>query len=69
VRRERKISCALSGAQKFLFATEHADKTMNMVTELLADERRVSSAAMAALTGILSASPVKIVAKKSRSMR
>jgi hypothetical protein len=53
------------GAHKFLFATEHADKTMKMVTELLADERReVSSAAMAALTGILSASPVNIVAKK-----
>jgi hypothetical protein len=52
------------GAHKFLFATEHADKTMKIVTELLADERReVSSAAMAALTGILSASPVKIVAK------
>jgi proteasome activator subunit 4 len=53
------------GAHKFLFATQHANKTMKIVTELLADERReVSSAAMAALTGILAASPVSFVAKK-----
>jgi len=56
------------GAHKFLFATEHADKTMAIVTAMLADERReVSSAAMAALTGILAASPVKIVATRVKT--
>ena len=46
------------GAHKFLFSDAHADRTMAIVAELLADERReVSSAAMAALTGILAASP------------
>lgn len=46
------------GAHKFLFSDVHSDRTMNIVAGLLADERReVSSAAMAALTGILAASP------------
>lgn len=42
------------GSHKFLFTTEHKDRTMAMVAELLADDRReVCSAAMAALTGVL----------------
>lgn len=46
------------GAHQFLFSDEQADRIMTFVAALLADERReVSSAAMAALTGILAASP------------
>jgi proteasome activator subunit 4 len=45
------------GAHKFLFTSHHALRTMQIVADLLADERReVSSAAMAALTGIFAAS-------------
>lgn len=47
------IRC-FQGAHKFLFSGEQSARTMKIVTDLLADERReVSSAAMAALTGIL----------------
>jgi len=50
------------GYHKFLFDKEHAVLTTNTVAALLADERRdVSSAAMAALTGILAATPAKVV--------
>ena len=55
------------GAHKFVFRPEHADQTMSVVIELLADERReVSSAAMAALTGILAATPADDVARMVR---
>lgn len=51
------------GAHKFIFTSKHAVRTMQLVADLLADDRReVSSAAMAALTGILAASPVEDVA-------
>jgi hypothetical protein len=47
------IRC-FQGAHKFLFSEEQSTRTMKIVTNLLADDRReVSSAAMAALTGIL----------------
>jgi proteasome activator subunit 4 len=47
------IRC-FQGAHKFLFSEEQSARTMKIVTDLLADDRReVSSAAMAALTGIL----------------
>jgi proteasome activator subunit 4 len=50
------------GSHKFLFTSEHAETTTLVVAALLADERReVSSAAVAALTGILAASPLEIV--------
>jgi Proteasome-substrate-size regulator, mid region/Domain of unknown function (DUF3437) len=50
---------SFQGGHKFLFSNEHADVTLSIVTDLLADERReVSSAAMSTLTGILSASPL-----------
>lgn len=43
------------GAHKFLFTESHKSQTMTTIISLLADERReVSSAAIAALTGILS---------------
>jgi len=52
------------GGHKFLFGDIHGTKTLSIVTYLLADDRReVSSAAMAALTGILAASPNETVAK------
>lgn len=55
---------SFQGCHKFLFASEHADITLTTVTNLLADGRReVSSAAMAALTGILAASPIDNVAR------
>eukprot|EP00566_Odontella_aurita_P004325 CAMPEP_0113531630 /NCGR_PEP_ID=MMETSP0015_2-20120614/3603_1 /TAXON_ID=2838 /ORGANISM="Odontella" /LENGTH=2326 /DNA_ID=CAMNT_0000430487 /DNA_START=10 /DNA_END=6990 /DNA_ORIENTATION=- /assembly_acc=CAM_ASM_000160 len=50
------------GGHKFLFDAMQSDKTMKMVTSLLVDERReVSSAAMAALTGILASMPLPTV--------
>ena len=55
---------SFQGSHKFLFRSEHADATLAIVTDLLADDRReVSSAAMATLTGILAASPVDNVAR------
>jgi len=52
------------GGHKYLFLPEHTQRTTAIVTDLLADERReVSSAAMAALTGILAASPTEDVQK------
>lgn len=52
------------GAHKFLFGSEHSAKTTAIVTSLLVDERReVSSAAMAALTGVLAVSPADDVAR------
>ena len=52
------------GAHKFLFSAQQGNRTMDIVANLLADERReVSSAAMAALTGILAASPELDVAQ------
>lgn len=51
------------GCHKFLFTSEHTERTTNIVAGLLADERReVSSAAMAALTGILAATDLETVA-------
>lgn len=50
------------GAHKFVFSSRNTAKTMQIVADVLADERReVCSAGMAALTGILAASPVKDV--------
>ena len=50
------------GGHKFLFSTEQSQRTMQIVTALLNDERReVSSAAMSALTGILAAMPLEAV--------
>ena len=50
------------GSHKFLFTTEHSDKMTAVVAELLGDDRReVSSAAMAAVTGIISAMPLETV--------
>jgi hypothetical protein len=55
------------GAHKFLFSPENTERATSLVTDLLGDDRReVSSAAMAALTGILAASPVPDVAKMVR---
>ena len=52
------------GAHQFIFTSIHSVRTMEIVADLLADERReVSSAAMAALTGILAASPIDDVAR------
>ena len=52
------------GSHKFLFTTEHEEKMTSIVTELLGDDRReVSSAAMAAVTGIIAALPFETVAK------
>ena len=52
------------GSHKFLFSEDHADKMTSVVAELLSDERReVSSAAMAAVTGIIAALPAGTVAK------
>lgn len=51
------------GGHKFLFGSSHESKTLTIVTNLLADDRReVSSAAMAALTGILAASQAETIA-------
>jgi len=51
------------GSHKFLFTEEHAEKITTIVADLLADERReVSSAAMAAVTGIIAALPDNNVA-------
>lgn len=51
------------GSHKFLFTEEHAEKITTIVADLLADERReVSSAAMAAVTGIIAALPDNSVA-------
>jgi hypothetical protein len=50
------------GSHKFLFTTEHSEKMTAVVAELLGDDRReVSSAAMAAVTGIISAMPLETV--------
>jgi hypothetical protein len=55
------------GAHKFLLARENTDRTTSLVADLLADDRReVSSAAMAALTGILAAAPLDDVAEMVR---
>ena len=52
------------GSHKFLFTASHEEKITSIVTELLADERReVSSAAMAAVTGIIAALPDGTVAR------
>eukprot|EP00980_Cylindrotheca_fusiformis_P017401 scaffold5398_cov120-Cylindrotheca_fusiformis.AAC.3 len=52
------------GSHKFLFTEEHAEKITAIVADLLADDRReVSSAAMAAITGIVAALPAPSVAK------
>lgn len=52
------------GSHKFLFTEEHAEKMTAVTAELLADDRReVSSAAMAAVTGIIAALPAETVAK------
>lgn len=52
------------GSHKFLFSEGHAQKAMSIVAGLLADDRReVSSAAMAAVTGIIAAMPSDTVAK------
>ena len=51
------------GGHKFLFTSHHSERTTNIVAGLLADERlEVSSAAMAALTGILAATDLETVA-------
>jgi hypothetical protein len=51
------------GSHKFLFSDSHAEKITAIVAGLLADERReVSSAAMAAVTGIIAAMPYEAVA-------
>ncbi len=50
------------GNHKFLFSPKQSNKTTKIVARLLADERReVSAAAMAALTGILAATPLSTV--------
>lgn len=52
------------GSHKFLFTKEHAEKITSLAAGLLADDRReVSSAAMAAITGIIAALPIEDVAK------
>lgn len=52
------------GAHKFVFSPGHSTRTMQIVANVLADERReVTSAGMAALTGILAASPFDDVAQ------
>ena len=57
------IRC-FEGAHKFLLLEEHKVRTTSIVTGLLADQRReVSSAAMAALTGILSSLPIQDVSR------
>jgi hypothetical protein len=57
------IRC-FQGGHKFLLSQGDAELIMDIVASLLADERReVSSAAMAALTGILAATPAKTVSK------
>ena len=51
-------------SHKFQFTEKHADWLTTIVANLLADERReVSSAAMAAVTGIIAALPDETVAK------
>ena len=56
------------GAHKFLFTKAQAAKTMSIVSSLLADDRReVSSAAMAALTGLLVASSLNEIAAMVKS--
>lgn len=52
------------GGHKFLFTLEHADRITAVVANLLSDERReVSAAAMAAVTGIISALSSEAVAQ------
>ena len=52
------------GSHKFLFTEDHAEKITSIVAELLSDDRReVSSAAMAAVTGIIAALPDTTVEK------
>ena len=51
------------GSHKFLFTEDHATQITSIVAGLLADERReVSSAAMAAVTGIIAAMPPEAIA-------
>jgi hypothetical protein len=51
------------GSHKFLFSDAQADKITSIVASLLGDDRReVSSAAMAAVTGIIAAMPSETVA-------
>ena len=46
------------GSHKYLFSDEHSETMTRIVSSLLSDERReVSSASMAALTGVLAATP------------
>lgn len=50
------------GKHKFLFTTQQTKKIAKIVARLLADDRReVSAAAMAALAGILAATPLSMV--------
>jgi hypothetical protein len=50
------------GSHKFLFSSEHSEAITRIVSSLLSDERReVSSASMAALTGILAATSLDTV--------
>ena len=52
------------GCHKFVFTEAHSNKTTAIVEGLLSDNRReVSSAAMAAVTGIIAAMPSDMVAK------
>ena len=50
------------GSHKFLFSSEHDEAINKIVSSLLPDEmREVSNASMAALTGILAATPLDTV--------
>merc|ERR1711935_1066559 len=51
------------GSHKFLFTEEQGERITNIVVLLLGDDRReVSSAAMAAVTGIIAAMPAETLA-------
>eukprot|EP00934_Nitzschia_sp_Nitz4_P000403 Nitzschia sp. Nitz4//scaffold156_size52432//33824//40564//NITZ4_006829-RA/size52432-processed-gene-0.30-mRNA-1//-1//CDS//3329537421//403//frame0 len=55
------------GSHKFLFNGEHAKKIITIASSFLSDERReVSSAGMAAVTGIIAALPSEVVAELVR---
>jgi len=52
------------GGNKFMFHSSQSEVCTSIVTSLMSDERReVSSAAMAALTGILAATPIGLVSQ------
>lgn len=56
------FSRCFQGSHKFLFSDSQAEKITKIVSSLLSDERReVSSAAMAAVTGIIAALPSETV--------